>query len=88
MPSPRLPRLLALALLCAAGGAAGQEPPPAGARSAQQPTREATEARKREAGVELPPTERREQLRELNALSRELAPNLPVPAPEVAPERR
>jgi hypothetical protein len=45
------------------------------------------ERQQRAAGVSTPPEREREQLRDLNALSRELAPAAPLPAPEVGTRR-
>lgn len=42
----------------------------------------------REAGVAAPTEVREEQLEELNAITREIAPSVPIPAPSVAPDRQ
>lgn len=49
--------------------------------------REATTERERAAGVARPEEREAAQLRDLNALSRQLAPEVPVPAPSLAPDR-
>lgn len=92
----RLAMLASLALAAAppTAGTAGAEQqragqqPAAGAQSSQQPTREGTQEALRERGVEPGSTNRERELRELNQLSRELAPGAPVPAPEIAREGR
>jgi hypothetical protein len=64
-------------------GAAGQSQ--GGQSSGGGSQRERIEQRLREAGVAAPPEQEREQLRDLNAITREIAPSAPVPAPEVEP---
>jgi hypothetical protein len=55
-----------------------------------QTHRGALEQRQRSAGVANPSDRDAEQLRDLNAMSKQLAPNAPVPAPEAgaAPRAR
>jgi hypothetical protein len=50
--------------------------------------REETELRERGAGVAGPARRERDQLRELDELSRQLAPGAPLPAPAVGDGRR
>ncbi|TCZ57838.1 hypothetical protein [Roseicella aquatilis] len=72
----------------AAGTAAGQ----AGAQGQQgtglQGRRDTLEQQQRAAGVATPPEREVQQLRDLNAMSKQLAPNAPLPAPEVGTPRR
>ena len=90
---------LCLCILAERGAQAPEGPPPASspdhtgqpwAWQRQQPTRERTRELMEREGVALSPEERREQLRTLNEIHRELMPpGSTVPAPEVArnPER-
>ena len=61
----------------------GATVPGASARGTGETPRERVQERLREAEAARPPERDVEQLRDLNALSRELAPNVPVPAPRV-----
>ncbi|WP_431267943.1 hypothetical protein [Dankookia sp. P2] len=74
---------------------AGEAPPPGPARPVRlvarasggaQTHRGALEQQQRSAGVANPAARDAQQLRDLNAMSKQLAPNAPVPAPE-APAR-
>jgi hypothetical protein len=56
-------------------------------RHVQSP-RARTELREREAGVADPARREDGQLRELDALSRQLAPGVPLPAPGLDPAQR
>jgi hypothetical protein len=49
--------------------------------------REQTLQRLREAGIARPQEHRAEQLEDLNEISRQLAPDVPVPAPEIEARR-
>lgn len=60
----------------------GQQPASPGPSGEGQRAR--TERQLRDAGVEAPPEQREQQLRDLNEISRQLSPpGTPVPAPEV-----
>lgn len=93
--------VLACAALLAGPGAMAQPsgPGPAESRAAggEGPIRDGlrvpiprdiTEQRQREAGIGRPEELGERQLRELNELSRQLAPGVPVPAPDVNETRR
>lgn len=56
--------------------------------SGLQGRRDALERQQHEAGIASPAEREAQQLRDLNAMSRELAPNAPLPAPEVGTPRR
>jgi len=66
------------------------EPPPGPIRGGmrQPEPRASVQERERAAGVATPSEQEQRELRELNDLSRQLAPpGTPVPAPQVAPKR-
>jgi hypothetical protein len=94
----RLALLLLAALL--PGAAVAQPTPPGAPREAAPPPgpirggmrqpepRASVQERERAAGVATPSEQEQRELRELNDLSRQLAPpGTPVPAPQVAPKR-
>jgi hypothetical protein len=70
-----------------AGGAGGQGGQPGQRATSPGPSgpdrRAQTESKLRESGVAPPPNQDEQQLRDLNALSRQLTPGTPVPAPQV-----
>lgn len=85
--------LVAPAALAQSGGGGreiapttGATVPGASARGTGDTPRERVLDRLREADLTRSPEQEREQLRDLNALSRELAPSAPVPAPRVEEE--
>ena len=99
-PFASLHRTALVAGLCfaMAGGALAQSSPPprpgqqgaedADAWQRQQPTRERTRSLMQDEGVARAPAERREELRDLNAIARDLLPPgaaLPAPDLERAP---
>lgn len=69
-------------------GQGGQQRPPGpgplpGQAVQNQPSRDRVLQQERDAGLATSPERRQEQLRDLNAISRQIAPGVPAPAPGV-----